>query len=65
MRRSCELRRKALRFIRFVIRESEVAELVHRRILADTDRDDPGAVSPALGRLLDEVLARLGMGWVS
>jgi hypothetical protein len=56
MRRSRELRRKGLRCIRLHIRESEVAELVRRRLLAEADQDDPDAISDALGKLLDALL---------
>ena len=47
MRRSRELRRKGLRFIGFRIRETEVAELIRRRLLAETDRDDSNAIETA------------------
>ena len=57
MRRSREFRRKGLRCIRFRVRETEVAELVRRRLLAETDRDDLDAIETALGMLLDQVLA--------
>jgi hypothetical protein len=57
MRRSRELRRKGLRCIDFRIRETEVAELIRRRLLAETDRDDSNAIETALGKLLDQMLA--------
>jgi hypothetical protein len=56
MRRSRELRRKGLRHIGLDVRDSEIAELVHRQLLAEADRHDREAIATALGKLLDQML---------
>jgi hypothetical protein len=57
MRRSRELRRKGLRHIGLDVRETEIAELVRRQLLAENDRHDREAIGTALGRLLDMIFA--------
>jgi hypothetical protein len=42
------------------VRQSEVAALIARGFLAAADRKDRGAISDALGRLLDVVLRGAG-----
>ena len=56
MRRSRELRRTGLRYIGLDVRETEIAELVRRRLLAETDRHDREAIATALGKLLARLL---------
>jgi hypothetical protein len=56
MRRTRERQREGLRFIGLDVRDTEIAELVRRRLLAEADQDDPDAISTALGALLDQVL---------
>ena len=57
MRRSRELRRKGLRHIGLDVRDSEIAELVRRQLLAEADRHDREAIATALGKLLDVIFA--------
>ena len=56
MRRSRELRRKGLRHIGLDVRDTEIAELVRRQLLAEADRHDREAIATALGKLLDQML---------
>lgn len=57
MRRSRDLRRKGLRHIGLDVRETEIAELVRRQLLAEADRHDREAIATALGKLLDVIFA--------
>jgi len=41
----------------FEIRESEVDELVRRKLLDPTQRHDPWQIAHALGKLLDQVIS--------
>ncbi len=56
MRLSRERRRDGMRVIPFHIRESEVAGLVRRGLLAREAAEDRDAIAKALGRFLDHVL---------
>jgi hypothetical protein len=55
MRRTRQRRRDGLRFVGIDVRDSEVAELVRRGLLATDEQDDPGAIAEALCELLDQV----------
>ena len=59
MRTHRERRRNGLRMVPFEIRESEVDELVRRKLLDPTQRHDRWQIAHALGKLLDRVLARV------
>ena len=53
MRQSRDRARRGVRLVWIEVRETEVAELVRRGLMAGEDSDDPCAVSGALGLLLD------------
>lgn len=57
MRRTRKRRRDGLRFVGIDVRDSEVAALVRRGLLAEAERDDPGAIAEAVCELLDFILA--------
>ncbi len=56
MRRSRERRRDGMRFVGIDVRDSEIAELVRRGLLAADDTDDHAAIAEAVGALLDEMM---------
>lgn len=51
-----ERRRKGLRCIWIEIRDTEITELARRGLLPEADRDDPVAISRAIGKWLDQSL---------
>ncbi len=57
MRRTRNRRRDGMRFVGIDVRDSEVAALVRRGLLAAHEQGDGAAISEALCALLDEVLA--------
>ena len=57
MRRTRARRRDGMRFVGIDVRDSEVSALVRRGLLAEAERDDPGAIAEAVCELLDLVLA--------
>ena len=55
MRRSRERRRKGLRCIPFMVRDSEIDNLIKLELLDPALREDRAAIAGALGRIMDKI----------